>query len=291
MTTSPSPLALLTLLAVSVLLLPQALAAEEEPSAIDQRLALEWETYDNPFAIMPHRPTYILPLTYNDNPNNAPYAGLPLEVERSEIKMQFSFKVPLLEKALFGQGLLSFGYTQLSLWQAYNAGSSSPFRETNYEPEMLLTFPSEYRFGKFRGRLITLTLNHQSNGRAEPLSRSWNRVMLDFVLERDGSYISFKPWWRVPEAGSEDDNPDIEKYLGNFELRGLRKFSDHTVGVMVRNNLRSDNKGAVQLDYTYRLNKRLWGYVQLFNGHGESLIDYNHFNRGIGIGVMLTNWL
>ncbi|MCW8918291.1 MAG: phospholipase A [Gammaproteobacteria bacterium] len=266
-----------------------ALGGEAEPSAIDQRIALEWETYDNPFAITPHRPTYILPLTYNDSPNNTPYAGLPLEVENSEIKMQFSFKVPLLEKVLFGQGLLSFGYTQLSLWQAYNSGYSSPFRETNYEPEMLLTFPSEYRFGKFRGRLITLGLNHQSNGRAEPLSRSWNRVMLDFVLERDGSYLSFKPWWRIPESG--DDNPDIEEYLGNFELRGLRKFSDHTVGVMVRNNLRSDNKGAVQLDYTYRLNRRLWGYVQLFNGHGESLIDYNHYNRSIGIGVMLANWL
>jgi phospholipase A1 len=283
----------LTLLAVCALLLPHALVAGEEPSAIDQRLALEWQTYDNPFAITPHRPTYILPLSYIDNPNSGVYtqAGESLEVERNEIKMQFSFKVPLLEKVLFGQGLLSFGYTQLSLWQAYNGNYSSPFRENNYEPEMLLTFPSEYRFGKFRGRLVTLALNHQSNGRSEPLSRSWNRVMLDFVLERDGSYISLKPWWRLPEESPQDDNPNIEKYLGNFELRGLRKFSNHTLGLMVRNNLHSNNRGAVQLDYTYRLNKRLQGYVQLFNGHGESLIDYNHYNRRIGLGVMLANWL
>ena len=260
-------------------------------SAIDERIVLEWETYDNPFAITPHRPTYILPLAYNRSPNQAPYVGLPLEVEQNEVKMQISFKIPLLRDFLFGNGLFSFGYTQQSHWQAYNGNYSSPFRETNHEPELLLSFPSNYDIGKFQGRLVTLSLNHQSNGRSEPLSRSWNRVMLDFVLEREGTYISFKPWWRIPDMDENDNNPDIEKYLGNFELRALRKYHDHTVGVMWRNNLRSDNKGAIQLDYTYRLNKRLQGYVQIFNGYGESLIDYNHYDRSFGIGIMLTDWL
>lgn len=276
---------------------PAVIFAEAPPSeelavsAIDERIALEWESYENPFAITPHRPSYLLPLSYNDNPNNDPYAGTPMTVDKNEIKMQFSFKVPIARDLLFGQGLISFGYTQQSHWQAYNSNNSSPFRETNHEPEILFSFPSSYRFGKFRGRLIALAFNHQSNGRADPLSRSWNRVMLDFVLERDGTYLSVKPWWRVPEDLATDDNPDIEDYLGNFELRALRKFSDHSVGFMLRNNLQSDNRGAVQLDYTFPLNKRLQGYLQLFNGHGESLIDYNHYGRSIGVGVMLTNWL
>jgi phospholipase A1 len=286
-------ISIIALLLSGLILLGRVAAATEvtaQVSAIDQRIALEWETYDNPFAITPHRPTYILPLAYNDNPNNDPYTGSPLEVENNEIKMQFSFKVPLVRDLIFGQGLLSFGYTQQSYWQAYN-GNSSPFRENNYEPELLLAFPSEYSFATIRGRLITLSLNHQSNGRSEPLSRSWNRVMLDFVLERDGTYVSLKPWWRIPEDVAGDDNADIEDYLGNFELRALRKFSDHSLGIMVRNNLQEDNKGAIQLDYTFPLNRRLKGYLQLFNGHGESLIDYNHYGRSIGIGVMLTNWL
>ena len=261
------------------------------PSAIDERIKLEWETYDNPFAITPHRPTYILPLAYTDNPNNDPYVDSPLEVENNEIKMQFSFKVPLVRELIGNNGMLSFGYTQQSYWQAYNGNYSSPFRENNYEPEILLSFHGNYALGDFRGKLVTLSLNHQSNGRTEPLSRSWNRVMLDFVLEHNGSYLSIKPWWRVPEDIAEDDNPDIDEYLGNFEMRLLRKFSAHSVGLMLRNNLSSDNKGAVQLDYTFPLNNRLRGYVQLFNGHGESLIDYNHYSRSIGVGVMLTNWL
>ncbi len=271
---------------------PAVVAAQEESgSAIDDRIALEWETYDNPFAITPHRPTYILPLAYSDRPNNTPYAGMPLEVEDNEIKMQFSFKVPLVRNLIFGQGLLSFGYTQQSFWQAYNGNYSSPFRETNHEPEILLSFPSEYAFGKFRGRLITLSFNHESNGRSEPLSRSWNRVMLDFVLQHEGTYLSFKPWWRIPEDALEDDNADIEDYLGSFELRALRKFSDHSVGLMLRNNLHSENRGALQIDYTFPLSKRLRGYLQLFDGYGESLIDYDHHGRRIGIGVMLTDWL
>ncbi len=278
---------------VVVLLAASASASDMEPaaSAIDQRLELEWPTYDNPFAITPHRPTYILPLAYTDSPNNAPYAGKPLEVENNEIKMQFSFKVPLVKRLMFGNGMLSFGYTQQSYWQAYNGNYSAPFRENNYEPELLLSFLGDYALGDFHGRLITLSLNHQSNGRSEPLSRSWNRVMLDFVLEHNDTYMSIKPWWRIPEDKAEDDNPDIEEYLGNVEIRLLRKFSAHSVGLMLRNNFNSDNRGAVQLDYTFPLNNRLRGYVQLFNGHGESLIDYNHYGRSIGVGIMLTDWL
>lgn len=279
-------------LCVVLMMISLAAVAElPEGSAIDQRLALEWETYDNPFAITPHRPTYILPLAYTDSPNNAPYAGMPLEVEQNEIKMQFSFKVPLVRELIGNNGMLSFGYTQQSFWQAYNGNYSSPFRENNYEPEILLSFHGDYELNNFHGRLITLSLNHQSNGGTEPLSRSWNRVMLDFVLEHENTYLSIKPWWRIPEAVNDDDNPDIEEYLGNFELRLLRKFKAHSVGIMLRNNLSRDNKGAIQLDYTFPLNNRLRGYLKLFGGHGESLIDYNHYGRSIGIGVMLTDWL
>ena len=114
--------------------------------------------------------------------------------------------------------------------------------------------------------------------------------MLEFIAERGNLYASLKPWWRIPET-SKDDNPDIEKYLGNFELRLLQKYENHTFGLMLRNNLQSENYGAVQLDYTFPIGKRLRGYLQIFNGYGESLIDYNHYNKRIGIGIMLTNWL
>lgn len=279
----------------TLLLLASSAHGEEETieSAIDTRQALEWENYDNPFSIIPHRPSYIMPLTYIDEPNEEPYTAADSDLipEANEVKYQFSFKVPLVENFFFDRGFFSFGYTQQSYWQAYNGHSSSPFRETNYEPELLLRYPVEEPLLGFNWRSMGISLNHQSNGRSDRLSRSWNRIMLEFVGERDNLYISFKPWWRIPEDHDDDDNPDIHRYMGNFELLLLKKHSEHTYGMLLRNNLRSDNRGALQLDYTYRLNKRLRGYVQIFSGYGESLIDYDHHNKRIGIGVMLTNWL
>jgi phospholipase A1 len=285
-----TPTLLATLLIVSPAL--PAVEAEDSASAIDRRIALEWQTEDNPFAITPHRPTYVLPVAYNSRINNTPYQSTEpgLAAKHNEIKFQFSFKVPLAKGLLFGKGTMAFGYTQQSYWQAYNGNYSSPFRETNHEPELLFSYPTDYRLLGMHGRLLMLSLNHQSNGRSEPLSRSWNRVMLEKVLEKDDLYLSIKPWWRIPES-SDDDNPDIEAYLGHVEFRALQRYRDHSLGIMLRNNLRQENRGAIQIDYTFPIKKRLNGYLQIFNGYGESLIDYDHYSNRIGIGVMLTNWL
>lgn len=264
---------------------------EADRSAIDRRIELERRTLDNRFSITPHRPTYVLPLTYNSRPNTKPYEAVPEpEPNPEEIKFQFSFKIPL-ERDLFGHADLAFGYTQQSYWQAYNGDYSSPFRETNHEPEVMLNFATDFRIFGWRNRFVSLFLNHQSNGRTDPLSRSWNRIIVESVLEQGNTYISLRPWWRIPEAAGDDDNPDIEKYLGHFELRALREAGSQSFGLMLRNNLRTDNRGALQLEWIFPLRGRLQGYAQYFTGYGESLIDYDHYSNRIGVGVMLINWL
>lgn len=271
--------------------LPSIERLSDSGSAIDRRILLEAKSRDNPFVITPHKPTYILPATYNSNPNLEPYGLEEGDLEHAEIKFQFSLKISLLRNLFKDNGHLSFGYTQQSYWQAYNSAFSSPFRETNHEPELMLNFITDFELFGVRNRVIGLGVVHQSNGQTGALSRSWNRVYANLILEHKDSYFRFKPWWRIPESETSDDNPDIEDFLGNFEITALRLVGRQTYGLMLRNNLGDPNRGAAQLDWTFPLTKRVKGYLQYFNGYGESLIDYNHYSNRIGFGVMLVDWL
>ena len=269
----------------------QLIADQESKSAIDERIASEIASLDNAFSITPHRPTYILPFAYNLRPNNQVFAGEPGELDRAEIKFQISLK-SLVWKGVFGdRGQLSLAYTQQSYWQAYNSDNSSPFRETNHEPEVMLTFFTDASYFGLRNRILTIGLNHQSNGRAQELSRSWNRIYAQFIFERGDYYLSFKPWIRLNEDVEDDDNPDIEDYFGHFEIHALYYKNKYEIGLTLRNNLSAENRGAVQLDWSYPINEQFKGYIQLFSGYGESLIDYDAYVNRIGFGFSLVNWL
>lgn len=267
-----------------------------EPSAVTQRRDYERAAASLPFAIVPHRRNYLLPVTYNSHVNSRPFEVDDEDVDRYEVKFQFSFKVPVWQNIYRGADLWA-AYTNISFWQAYNEPFSSPFRETNHEPELFLRLENDWHVLGLKNSLIFLGANHQSNGQTGSLSRSWNRVYLNMIFERGGFAMSIKPWYRIPEddkddptSSSGDDNPDIQKYLGYGELTFGYKWNDHIVSMLLRNNLRGhNNKGAVQLDWTFPLTPKLRGYVQFFNGYGESLIDYNASVNRIGVGVVLSD--
>ena len=146
-------------------------------------------------------------------------------------------------------------------------------------------------FFGFTQRILTLGAVHESNGRADPLSRSWNRIYAFFGLERGNFSLALKPWYRIPENSEDDDNPNIEKYVGYGEVYTFYRWREHLFSGMFRNNLRSDNKGAIQVDWSFPLRGKLKGYVQYYNGYGETLVDYDHAVNRIGVGVMMVNWL
>ena len=265
--------------------------ARPDESAIDQRRAAERAAESTRFALTPHKPNYVLPVSYN---SKADQTFEPLDPW--EIKFQFSFKFELA-RDVFGGDLL-FGYTQQSYWQAYNKAVSSPFRETNYEPEVMWAHVWERSPGPLLPRAIVLGFVHQSNGRSLPLSRSWNRVYANFVFEHENLYFSLKPWYRIPEPDKTDpldprgdDNPDILEYMGHGEATVMWVRGPNRYGVMLRNSFRSPYRGAAQLDWSFPIRGKLQGYVQYFNGYGESLIDYDHRANRFGIGLMLNNWL
>lgn len=80
----------------------------------------------------------------------------------------------------------------------------------------------------FGGRLRMLGVGavHHSNGRSESLSRSWNRVYLMGGAEWGKFSIVPRVWARVDGGGSNDDNPDIEDFMGYGDIKFLYDLPD-----------------------------------------------------------------
>ena len=251
------------------------------------------------FAPRAYKPTYLLPATWTDRVNRSPSSPAPGHTETVEqnlkaveAKYQISLKARFSQD-LAGSGLgLWGGYTQSSRWQVYNGAASRPFRETNYEPELMLVKPLNLSLFGWDLRLASLSLNHQSNGRALPLSRSWNRVIATLAAERGDWVVEFRPWVRITESHTDDDNPDIEDHIGRAELRLGRFTKDHALSLQLRHSLRGGkrSRGSAQLEWVVPLSESLHGYLQVFSGQGESLVDYNVRQTKLGLGVTIAGW-
>ena len=248
-----------------------------------------------------HNPMYLMPVWYNSSPNYAPSSptrGVALQErfsdqKRIETKMQVSFKSKIAEDLFKSRADLWFGYTQKSDWQIYNQGRrSAPFRNTDYEPEIFITQPVKAQL-PWGGRLRMLGVGfaHQSNGQSRPESRSWNKVYAMAGMEWGKLTVIPRVWMRLFDSRGEDnDNPDLTKYLGYGDVKLQYRLNDkHNFSTTLRYNPKS-GYGAAEAAYTFPIKGKLQGVVRGFHGYGESLIDYNHKQSGIGFGLMFNGW-
>jgi len=279
------------------------------PNALDRRLCDEQKISKQSFVLIPYKPNYFIGSHLKDIDKANP------EFDNFESKFQISFKSPLSNydegyRCLWIENTRCytfFGYTQLSVWQMVNFGRSAPFRDTNFEPELMVAQLIDKKlFADWRLRLINYGLiNHQSNGKSPPFSRSWNRSYIDVVLGDDKNYITFKYWKRWSENQKTpadifvgDDNPMIEDYVGNAELKYFHAGDINNYSIVMRDSKNNSNGINYEINWSYPLNRRsnfsdsdLRFYVQYFNGYGETLIDYDIKRERIGVGLMLTDWL
>jgi phospholipase A1 len=266
-------------------------------SLLGESWALDANARDESFNLRFHNPNYVI-FRYSDHVNEQPSspsegAGpvLPAPLDSEELKYQISFKARLFEtdNRRFATWL---GYTQQSNWQIFNDHLSRPFRETDYMPELMFALRPDLELGGWRWRLLNFGVVHQSNGRADPLSRSWNRVYAQFGVERGNFAFYVKPWYRIREKTGSDNNPDILDYMGHGEVQVIyRSDKGYAMTVSGRYNGRT-GKGAAMLELTTKpLVGPLKGYLQIFNGYGESLIDYNWRQTTIGVGLSLNDLL
>ena len=254
-------------------------------------------------SLRPYRQSYLI-VRETDKPNTQPYSpapghttAVPAALDDVEAKFQISFKGEFMRYRTihflnFKDFRLWGAYTQQSNWQAFNTRNSSPFRETNYEPELIATFGT----GQDNGlKLVNVGLEHQSNGQSLPLSRSWNRLYLQGGWEWNNKFsLLARGWWRIPDPPQQDDNPDILNYVGRAEaVLRWEPNNNQIISLLLRDNLNlGQNRGFAQLDWTtpVQFGKFARLFVQATDGYGESLIDYNHRQRTFGMGLVFKDW-
>jgi len=278
---------------------PRVADAGSHRSLLDSRWELSPESKLGTFNMRAYQPIYIMPVFATSNVNELPSSPnpnntvtIPEQLDSIEMKFQLSFKTKVWQGVFGEYGDIWATYTQSSRWQLYNSEVSRPFRETNYEPEGMLVFNTNYKLLGWDGRLLGIGINHQSNGRSDPYSRSWNRIIGAIGFERDGWTLMLRPWWRVNEAARNDNNPDIEDYVGRGEVQVVRVTDTHQFSLLLRHSLRGGDRSRGSLRYTWSfpISRSLRGYAEIFTGYGESLIDYNHRATYLGVGLSLLDW-
>jgi phospholipase A1 len=226
-----------------------------------------------------HDEMYVLPYTHADM-----YHG-----SRSEIVYQLSVKQTIFTPRLY------FAYRQLSFWQAYNVKESSPFRDSNYNPEVFYRFAQRPWAGGSLG--ADFGIEHESNGQRDAVSRSWNQFHVTPAWQRGGLLLRMAVRWRIPEKAKSspsdalgDDNPDITDYLGYADLHAYyRGESGRQAHLMVRGNPVAGH-GYVSLNLSRNMphEPNAWFVLMLSHGYGESLLDYDRKVSRVGIGFMLA---
>jgi len=101
-----------------------------------------------------------------------------------------------------------------------------------------------------------------------------------------------RPWWRIPEGARDDDNPDIKDYMGRGEIQVVHEVGRQEFALTARHSFRGGDRshGSLRGTWSFPLAGNLRGYLEVFNGYGESLIDYNHRASYLGLGVSLLDW-
>ena len=257
--------------------------------------------------ILAYRPNYLI-VRWTDRPNIAPRSpstgrSTIEDRDHTEVKFQGSFKTELVSRQAFDRtgltdalghiGLdsvrLWFAYTQKVMWQAFNRGESRPISDTNYEPELILTLGTGKSGNGFK--LINLGLSHESNGLDPAEHRGWSRMYVQGGWDWERFSLLGRLWRIVPQ--SDDDNPNLSRYMGSGDLvPRYQTAAGYVTYAVLRANL-SSGKGYAEVNWATPALKRLGGlkfHVQLSQGYGETLIDYNHHQTTIGVGVSFGDW-
>lgn len=202
----------------------------------------------------------------------------------SDVKFQISLGIRLTDAVLPWHTFLFLMYTQKTFWNVFQ--KSLPMGDINFNPGIGISKPF-FNKDRYVGKL-TLLIEHESNGRDGPESRSWNRISFSGSTIIDQWLMVHAKVW-IPIIDGEN-NRDILKYCGIYQSGVVistpdRKFS---FGLTWVKRLGWNLNFNTIWEFTWRVHKKsnLNLFAQYYNGYGESLIDYNVFHSMLRVGLV-----
>ncbi len=211
----------------------------------------------------------------------------PINSTNTDAKYQISFRQRVTNSYLPFNTFIFISYTQKAFWNIYK--SSSPFRDTNYNPGIGFGKYLISKDNNYMGSLF-LQFEHESNGKDSIDSRSWDFVTLsgkyylnDRVLVRAKICVPF-----VFTMGEENDDLLTYKGYSHFSVDYITPNNKwwFTTKLTPRHNLSSMNTSfSVAFKSSKKLNQYL--FVELYNGRGDSLLDYKEYDLKLRIGVCI----
>lgn len=197
---------------------------------------------------------------------------------------QISIKQRLTKSILPFNSFLYLTYTQKAFWDIYS--ESSPFRDNNYNPGIGI---GKYiiKDNKLNGGIL-VAFEHESNGREEKDSRSWNYISIN------GKYfinmllsVGIKAWIPYVDGG---ENKDLLTYrgLGTISLNAITSNRKWWLTTELTPRKGWGNINTV-ISVSYKPSEKLNQsfFLRFSDGTGESLLNYNRYSMNLRVGICI----
>ena len=202
----------------------------------------------------------------------------------SDVKFQISLSIRLTNNTLPLGTYLFLMYTQKAFWNVFE--KSLPMHDINFNPGIGLSRPFFYN-GRYIGK-VSLILEHESNGKDEEASRSWNKVSISgSALINEWLMVHSKFWIPIVDG---QNNRDILRYSGIWQT-GFVAYTPNknlSLGVTLVKRAGWNLNFNTIVDFIWRVSPKtnLNLLLQYYNGYGENMIDYNQFHSRLRVGIV-----
>ena len=215
-----------------------------------------------------------------------PSIGPKPTVHNTNVKFQISISQKLTRSTLPWGTYLYLYYTQKVFWNILE--NSMPMTDLNFNPGIGIAKPI-YSNHRYIGK-ATLQIEHESNGRDNAESRSWNKISLGANIIIDQNLIVHGKFW-IPIVDGVN-NKDILKYCGIYQvgtsiMSNNRRWSGNIVLVKRQSwNLFNFNT-VLELAFRISRSQNQFLFLQYYNGYGEGLLDYKKFHSQLRLGFVI----